>query len=279
MTGTSSLLATVGVPVLHAKIDTTIFLWAFGVLASLSLAVAASISVRARDPLALVACCGALICSLNEPIYDYLGKIVYAANSTTAYTAFGRHIPLFLVLGYVPWVGLLSFLVSRMMARGIARQRLYALALVSFLSVALVEASGNLTHGWTYYGQAPLKYIGVAPQMAPVPILCGMLLYVLGTRLRGAWRLSLVFVPTVALPAVYAAAGWPMYVALYSNVPKAIQYLTLGLCAAIVVCAVAAAEHWRASEAITLPPPATGTELESDESHDRERGKRQTVLS
>jgi hypothetical protein len=282
MPGGLSLLATVGVPVLHAKIDTAIFLWAFGGLAVLSFAVAAWISVRSRDPLALIACSGALVCSLNEPIYDYLGKIVYAANSTTAYTAFGRHIPLFLVLGYVPWVGLLSFLVSRMMARGIARQRLYALALVSFLSVVLVEASGNLTHGWTYYGQPPLKYIGVAPQMAPVPILCGMLLYILGTRVRGAWRLSLLFVPAVALPAVYAAAGWPMYVALYSHVPKALQYVaglvTLGLCAAIVVCAVAAAERWRASEA-AASAPANGAKAAGEESPDRDRAQLEPLLS
>ncbi len=79
-----------------------------------------------------------------------------------------------------------------------------------------------------------------------------MLLYILGTRVTGWRRPALALVPTVALPAVYAAAGWPMYVALYSNVPKLVQslagVLTLGLCAAIVVVAVAAAERWRAAE-------------------------------
>jgi chromate transport protein ChrA len=79
-----------------------------------------------------------------------------------------------------------------------------------------------------------------------------MLLYILGTRVTGRWRPALVLVPTVALPAVYAAAGWPMYVALYSHVPKSVQWLagllTLALCAAIVVVATAAAERWRAAE-------------------------------
>ncbi|MCW3063602.1 MAG: hypothetical protein JWN32_774 [Solirubrobacterales bacterium] len=233
------------VPVLHSGIDTAVFLVGFGALAVASFAVAAVVSVRRRDPLALAACVGALVCALNEPIYDYLGKIVYAADSTTAYTAFGRHIPLFLVLGYVPWVGLLSYAVARLMARGVAPRRLYALALGSFASVVLVETLGNLAHAWSYYGRPPLKYLGVAPQMAPVPILCGLLLYVLGSRLRGWRRLWLVFVPTVALPAVYASAGWPMYLALHSDVPKVVQYLagflTLALCAAIVACAAAAA--------------------------------------
>ena len=252
-------LAISAVPTLHSKVDTSIFLGGFGALAAGAFAIAAVISLRSRDPLALIACAGALLCSLNEPIYDYLGKIVYARNATTAYTAFGRHVPLFLVLGYVPWVGLLSFGVSRLMARGVDRRKLYALALASFASVVVVETLGNLADAWTYYGRPPLKWIGVAPQMAPVPILCGALLYMLGTRVHGWRRLTLVFVPTVALPAVYAAAGWPMYLALYSHVPKVVQYLagltTLGLCAAIVVCAAAAAEHWRAAESRREPLP------------------------
>jgi hypothetical protein len=240
------------VPTLHAKVDTTIFLGGFGALAAGAVAIAVLISLRSRDPAAVIVCAGALVCSLNEPIYDYLGKIVYATNSTTAYTAFGRHIPLFLVLGYVPWVGLLSFAVSRLMARGADRRRLYAIALGSFLSVVAVETLGNLADAWTYYGRPPLKWLGVAPQMAPVPILCGALLYMLGTRLRGVRRLVLIVVPAVALPAVYAGAGWPMYLALYSHVPKLVQYLagltTVGLCAGIVVCAAAAAERWRAAQ-------------------------------
>jgi hypothetical protein len=259
-----SLLAVTGVPVLHSKIATSAFLAGFGVLAAASVLIAGGLSLRTRDPLALLACAGALVCSLNEPIYDYLGKIVYASNSTTAYTAFGRQIPLFLVLGYVPWVGLLSYGVSRMMATGVTRRRLYLLALGSFLSVVVVETLGNLADAWTYYGAPPLKWLGVAPQMAPVPIVCGALLYVLGTRVTGRRRLALALVPTVALPAVYAAAGWPMYVALYSNTSKLVQYLaglmTIGLCAAFVAGAAAAAEHWRQAEAFNRIFPPTPNE-------------------
>lgn len=248
-----------GVPIIDAKVNTAIFLAGFGCLAVAAIAVAAVVSLRSRDALALLACAGALVCSLNEPIYDALGKITYAANSTTAYTAFGRHIPLFLVLGYVPWVGLLPYGIARMMARGVPARRLYALAFASFASVVVVEALGNLADAWTYYGEPPLKWLGVAPQMAPVPIVCGALLFILGSRVRGGARVALAFVPAVALPAVYASAGWPIYLALHSQVSKPVQYLagvvTLGLCAAIVVCAVAAAEHWRRTTAPDAPIP------------------------
>jgi hypothetical protein len=259
-----------GVPVLHSKVDTSAFLIGFGIVAGASVLVAARLSLRSRDPLPLLACLGARICSLNEPIYDFLGKIVYASNSTTAYTAFGRHIPLFLVVGYVPFVGLIPYLISRLMAGGIARSRLYLIAVGVFAAVVVIETLGNLADAWTYYGAPPLKWLGVAPEMAPTPILCGALLYMLGTRVRGRWRLTLVFVPAVALPAVYASAGWPMYVALYSHTAKVVQYLaglvTLGLCAGIVVCAVAAAERWRAAEAVSeplLPIPTLSEETDA----------------
>jgi hypothetical protein len=55
-----------------------------------------------------------------------------------------------------------------------------------------------------------------------------------------------------------------MYVALYSHTPKLVQYLagvvTIGLCAAFVVGAVAAAEHWHDTEDVDRTPSPTLSE-------------------
>jgi hypothetical protein len=237
-------------PATTSEISTTVVLLVFAALAAGAFAYAVTAAVRTRDILPVAACIGALICALNEPIYDLLGKIVYASDHPTAYTAFDRDIPVFLVVGYLPWVGLLPYLIARMMRAGVARSRLHAIALASFVSVVVVETLGTSLDAWTYYGEAPLKYLGVAPMMAPVPILCGFLLYATGDLLHGWRRLGIVVVPTLALPAVYASAGWPMYLALYSDVPKGVQWLagaaTVALCALIVVAVTKAAERWRA---------------------------------
>jgi hypothetical protein len=45
-----------------------------------------------------------------------------------AYSAFGRDIPRFLVLGYLPWVGLLPYLISRAMHAGVSRAKLHGIA-------------------------------------------------------------------------------------------------------------------------------------------------------
>lgn len=240
-----------------SDIDTTVFLVFFGVLALATFSAALTHGRRTRDVVPVAVCIGALVCALNEPIFDELGKIVYAGDAARAYSAFGRDIPLFLVIGYVPWVAGLSCVISQLIARGTPRRKLHLIAFASFASVTCVEFAGTSLESWTYYGDPPLKYLGVSPMMAPVPILCGALIYILGTRLRGPSRWLIGLVPLFSLPAVYAAAGMPMYVALHSNVSKLVQYAagaaTLAFCAAIVVAATLVAERWRESE--TDPAP------------------------
>jgi hypothetical protein len=241
-----------GAPLTTSRLDTAWFLVFFGALALAVIIAAVAVGVRRRDVAPVAVCLGALICALNEPIFDELGKIVYARDAIRAYTAFGREIPLFLVLGYVPWVAGLSYVVAELFARGAPRGRLHWIALASFLSVAAVETAGTSLHSWTYYGSPPLKYLGVAPMMAPVPIVSGALIYVLGTRLRGTRRLLIGLAPLLSLPAVYAAAGMPIYVALHSSTAKSAQYLagvaTLAFCLAIVIAGTALVERWRAGE-------------------------------
>lgn len=246
-----------------SDVDTTLFLVLFGGLALLTVLAAARDGRRRRDVVPVAVCLGALVCALNEPIFDELGKIVYADDAVRAYTAFGRDIPLFLVVGYVPWVGGLSCLVARLIERGASRGRLHAIAFGSFVSVTAVELAGTSLESWTYYGEPPLKYLGVSPMMAPVPIVCGTLIYLLGTLLRGRARLLIGVVPVFSLPAVYAAAGMPMYVALHGQTAKVVQYLagaaTLLFCALVVVAATAIAARWRDGVA---PAPAPGVDAE-----------------
>jgi hypothetical protein len=236
-------------PVIHSDVDPVAFEIGFGVLAAITVVLCVREALRLRDVLPVAVLVGALVCALNEPIFDFLGKIVYAEEATTAYTAFGRDIPLFLVIGYIPWVGALPYVIARLMAGGVSRAKLHAIALGSFLSVVVVESIGTSIGAWAYYGDPPLKWLGVAPMMAPVPIVCGLLLYAIGSRVHG-WRRGVLFaVPCVSLPLVYAACGFPMYVALYSDVPESVEYVaglaTLALCAAFVGCATKAAELWR----------------------------------
>lgn len=239
-------------PLTQSDINPDIVLAVFATLSGASFAYAVVMAGRLRDAVPVLVCIGALVCALNEPIYDILGKITYADDHVMAYTAFGREIPLFLVLGYLPWVGLLPWVLSRMMAAGISRTRLHVIAAFTFLSVVVVETLGTTLEAWTYYGEPPMKYLGVAPQAMAFPILGGFLLYALARWATGWRRLLLIFVPTLILPTVYAAGSWPMYVANYADVGPAVEWLSAAtsmfILVLVLVSTTAAVARWQTAE-------------------------------
>jgi len=175
---------------------------------------------------------------LDEPIYDILGKIVYAENNPMAYHAFGRAIPWFLVLGYLPWVGLAPYLVFKAMQAGVTRRTLHIAAATLFVSVACVEIFGNSLRLWTYYGEPPMKYLGVAassgylPVGRRIPSLC-----VCQRTERLASRADRLHYLGNDPSDRYAATSWPGYFALYADLPPVLDWVAsaalLAMCAAM----------------------------------------------
>jgi hypothetical protein len=240
-----------------------IVLW--GGLALAAVAYAVVLAVRYRDPLPIAACVGAGICALNEPIYDTLANLVYARtpDSYTAYTAFGRHIPWTVVLGYIPWVGLVSYVLFRNMAAGTSRGRLHAIALGLGVSVAGTEIlNAAWLHAWRYYGQSAWRGVlgGGTIQMAAMPLLCGFLFYALADRM-GTWgRITLgIVVPTLALPMTFASTTWPLYVANHSSLPGVVSWgaaaLSAACCVAAVYCVTFLAQRWHSGELALVTVP------------------------
>jgi hypothetical protein len=243
-------------PYLTSDVSPTAVLIVFGTLSAVCLIWAIRCAVRSRDVAPVAVCLGALLCALNEPVFDVLGKIVYAHDHYIAYTSFGRHIPWFLVLGYLPWVGLFPYLIAQQMAAGISRARLHAISIGSFVSVVLVESLGTSLHSWGYYGAVPLKYLVVAPQMAAVPIVGGFLIFAVGDVVQGWRRILLGIIPTLALPLVYASVSWPIYFGLHSSLPSALNWVLalamLGLTAIVVTETTRLAHGWHARWAAPL---------------------------
>lgn len=247
-------------PALVSNVDPLYMLLFFGSLAAGASATAILWSIRRRDVLPVAACIGAMAAALNEPIFDILGKLVYADNSRMAFTAFSRQIPWFLVIGYVPWVGLLPYVVSRMMAKGVPRRTLHFIALASVASAGITELVNLRLHAWEYYGEAPLKYFGGLAAVAGLPLVAGFLMYAVADKLTG-WQRALagMVIPTMSLPLVFAATGWPLYLALYSDLPPVLDFAAAGLACALVAATVfsttAIAEGWRSGQIALNPGP------------------------
>jgi hypothetical protein len=247
-------------PIFNAGVSAQTMLIVWIAIVAPAVGYAFVLAIRDRDVLPVAACVGALVCALNEPIYDILGKLVYAhvPSGYVAYTAFGRHIPWSLVIGYVPWVGLVPYLLAKQMEGGISRRRLYGIALALTVSVGLIELLNAIwLHNWRYY--APHSGRGVLAggivQMASMPLVGALLFHVFATRARGAWRALLgIVLPTMALPMVFAATSWPLYLTNYASVPEWVRWVAAAATVAFSVLAVVGVTEvaigWRERRAI-----------------------------
>jgi hypothetical protein len=256
-------------PTYISSINTTAILAVYILIAVAMGAVAVRIAVRERDILPIAALIGGALCTFNEPIFDVLGKITYADNSPMAFTALGREIPWMLFPCYIAWIGVAPILIARAMANGVPRTRLHVFAVLGFFSVVIGDSFGNWCQAWVYYGEPPLKYLGVAPQMPALLLIGGFLFYAIGSITTG-WRRAILglLLPTIVLPMAYASMSWPVYVANYADVPKIVEWIaTIGM-VVLVVATIATttklAKRWREGEfalsAAKVPVSATAYE-------------------
>jgi hypothetical protein len=236
----------------HAPHDGLVLLVVFAVLAALATAYAVHLAVRDRSAAPVLAVLGAMAAVVNDAIFDVLWQIWYPANiEPRLWTMLDRPIPFFLVLGYIPFVGVLPVVVARLLDRGVAPRVLWLIALGAAAGNLVVDLLGEATTSWDYYAEGPLKYLTNPPITAAVPIVAGWLLHV--TRPRG-WRLPLAFaIPPFTLAAVYAGTGWPSFFALHvDGVPRGAQALlgivTVALSASLVA-GVAATQRTRSAHA------------------------------
>jgi hypothetical protein len=165
---------------------------------------------------------GGLCMGLLEPYLDYLGLLWFATdNVAVAVNLFGRHIPLYVVLGYSFFFALQAFIIYRAIQIGKGtRFFLYAFA-ISWVFDATLQITGAQFGLYKYYGEQPFMLFG-APAWwftidATLQLTAGLVFFVLRVRLVG-WG-QLLVIPM--LPGLYAALngalGWPVFTAINSN--------------------------------------------------------------
>ena len=236
----------------HTPHDGLVLLVVFGVMAAAATGYAVCLARQDRSWVPLLAVLGSAVAVVNDAVFDQLWEIWYPANiEPRLWTMLDRPIPLFLVLGYIPFIGVLPVVVARLLERGVGPRVLWYIAAATALGNLAVDMIGDAGSAWVYYADGPLKYLTNPPITAAVPIVAGWLLYVARpTR----WRLLLAFAtPPFTLAAVYAGTGWPSFAALHiDGVPRGVQALcglvTLVLSASLIG-AVAANQRERLAHA------------------------------
>lgn len=221
---------------------------------------------------------GGLVMGLLEPGLDYLGLLWFAPdNVAIAVNLFGRHIPLYVVLGYSFFFGLQAYVSYRAILLGKGKKFfLYAVA-ISWLFDMALQVTGAQFGLYNYYGHQPYLFFG-APAWwysidATFQLAAGLLLFLLRHRLVGWGRLLVIPI----LPSVYSglngAFGWPVFASLNSNFhaefngnpSTPLVYLggtvTIGLCAMAVWLLVGEIHRAQVSAGIDVDHDVTFREV------------------
>jgi hypothetical protein len=225
---------------------------------------------RTRSPLFLCFLLGGAISVLWEPLVDVLGQCYLPAKGQWhAFTEIGRPIPLMMPFVYCWFVGGQGYLFYRIFKRGIDARRLFWLwGMVALVNVAL-ETPGLVADVYTYYGRQPLDIWGFPLWWAFVnplmPMIAGATVYRLMAHLRTRWALAAVIaIVPMADGAANAAAGWPVVVALNTDVGYAGTWVaalvTLGLAALVVQLVALAVARPGAVRGAAEPTVAKPTE-------------------
>lgn len=190
---------------------------------------------------------GALIMGLLEPGLDYLGLLWFASdNVAIAVNLFGRHIPLYVVLGYSFFFGLQAYVCYRAILLGKGKKFfLYAVAFSWLFDMAL-QVTGAQLGLYKYYGQQPFLIFGAPAWWYSIDVsfqlAAALLLFLLRHQLTGWGRLLIIPILPGVYSALNGALGWPVFAAINSNFDAdvngnpstALVYLggtvTIGLC-------------------------------------------------
>jgi hypothetical protein len=182
-----------------------------------------TLSKRRREnwafPLVLA---GGAISVLCEPVFDNLVLFWYPPHQQlSAFHAFGRAIPICVVIGYAWFCGGLPYLAYTLIKRGTSTRGLWTLAAVVFVIDFVAIGLTSWLNIAGFYGGQPFNVAGYPLWWGAVDtanvLLGGALVYYLVPRLHGARRLYLLLIPIWVTGATAVAVAGPVGIALNSR--------------------------------------------------------------
>jgi hypothetical protein len=185
-----------------------------------------------RDWLPLLALIGGAVTSLGEPELDFVSHLRWATNLPgPAFKNFGLSVPLLIPPCYMLFMGLESYWIYKMIARGINKKQFMYMAAAVGLSDAIMEHPGLAMHTYQYYGNQPFKdglfpwYYAFTNSVAICTI--GVLIAFLWPVVRNKGYLQLAIIPLgiIGTCAGEFGTGFPVFLALNSGMTTWLQWV------------------------------------------------------
>lgn len=180
-------------------------------------------SIRNKEILPVLMLISGLLAVGFEPVVDNLGKVWYAAdNPLVVYTSMGVPQPAFLLFGYSLFWGGTAYIGSRFVANGTSIWKIWVIVFVMDLFVEYLGVP--VFHVGSYYGNSPFTvfefplwwaFVNATSAVVGIGLLCAM-----EPRLTGWSQIGVLTIAPIAFGGTHAAAAWPVWVALNSDVPS-----------------------------------------------------------
>lgn len=222
----------------NAQVITTSIL---GAVVGLMLLGALYLWKRTGNPAGVLVLIGGLICSANEPAVDVLGLCYFPEDGWTAFEAFDREMPVWLVLAYVGFFGGLTYLTVLAIQRGATRRQMWVSIAGLWVINLILELPILASDLYQYYGDQTFEVAGFPLNWLFInsfgSLLAATVIVRLEPFLTGPRKLLLLVIPQVTYMASWALAG-PHFYLTNSEATEAVRYLGSITSAVITVIAI-----------------------------------------
>jgi hypothetical protein len=225
-----------------------------------------------RSPILAFCLLGSVLCNLNEPIWDALGKLRFHEGNHIAWTQFPDlaqpvHYPYWAMFVYTGFGGVACFVFYKAFAS--RSWKIFGYAVLGQAVMNIILEGFIITSAYDYYGEQPWR-IGTDFPLWWVPVNYGEMLagFLLCIAIRH-WGLLKGGLTSIALvPCCFSAwqlwAGWPTYATINMDVHGAWRSL-----AALSGVGIAAGSAYLMGK-VLLDPPATATTPAPAQQRERE---------
>ncbi|ORW99896.1 hypothetical protein AWC29_26395 [Mycobacterium triplex] len=213
---------------------------------------------RSGSPAFLLMLVGGYVCSFNEATVDVLGHCFFPLDGVLGYTAFGRGVPVWVVLAYIVFFGGLSYVMALAFKRGASRRAMWSgIAIFGVLNV-LLELPMLGAKLYVYYGDQPFAIGGFPVSWLVINSLGSLFGAVVVVRLSwlftGARQLLLVLVPFATYMASWVLA-MPHFAITNTDMPSGVRMAAAALSMALGVIAIDGLIRIGTGQWRLLPPP------------------------
>ena len=200
----------------------------FGITIALAGIVAAALVVSLIDwfrtgrPLVLLLMISGGAIMIFEPMVDTVGACWFPSNSWTAFSAWGRPMPVWLCLAYFFYFGIATSAIWKGLHRGLTRRQIWLVFCAAMLGDLIFETVLLTMNPYVYYGHQPLllgKFpLGWMAVNAAIPLVLAALIYRFDSYFRGWRTLAVIPLALTTSAAVNAAVGWPSWLVVNTDV-------------------------------------------------------------